>query len=143
MPIEQSSPFPGDEQIQRLIADHVAAWNMHDARAYSQTYAEDADFRSVRGIAAHGRNAIEEFHASRFDTLFRTSHLTASDVWTRVITPTIASVDVRWEMTGATGHDGKPIPFRSGLMNCVVTKTNGEWLITVGHNQEFAPPAKE
>jgi uncharacterized protein (TIGR02246 family) len=131
-----------DEQIKRLVSDFEGAWNKHDAHAFAETFAEDADFTNIVGAGAQGRPAIEQFHATRFETMFKQSHLVATDVHTRYITPSIASVDVHWEMTGAMMPDGKPIPLRSGLLNWLVTKQNGKWLITVMHNQELTPAKK-
>jgi uncharacterized protein (TIGR02246 family) len=130
---------PEGESIEELVSSFVSAWNQHDAHAFAETFAEDADFTNVHGIGAHGRSSVEQFHAPIFETLFKDSHLTATEVRTKLITPTIASVDVRWEMTGAADWDGTPIPRRIGLVNWLVTNHGGKWLITVMHNQELAP----
>jgi uncharacterized protein (TIGR02246 family) len=137
-----SSPsgHSGDEQIRHLISNFVAAWNEHDAHSFAETFEEDADFTNVIGMDAHGRHAIEEFHAPVFATIFNKSHLTTADARARFIVPDIASVDVRWEMTGATERNGTPIPLREGLLHCIVRKQNEKWLIAVMHNQEFTPP---
>jgi uncharacterized protein (TIGR02246 family) len=141
-PPADSSPETNDKLIQRLVSDFEEAWNKHDAHAFAETFAEDADFNNIFGVGDHGRHAIEQFHATRFQTMFKQSHQTATDIRTRYITPSIASVDIRWEMTGALAPDGTPIPLRSGLLNWLVTKQNGKWLITVMHNQELTPAKK-
>jgi uncharacterized protein (TIGR02246 family) len=90
-------------------------------------------------MSAHGRKAIEEFHAPIFATRFKDTHLTNTISKIRMLTPMIASVDVQWEMTGALDSDGSPIPLRKGLVNLVLSEHDGHWLITVMHNQEFTP----
>lgn len=125
--------------IRALVATFGDAWNRHDVHAFAAAFAEDADFTNVIGMGAHGRGAIEEFHAPMFSTRFKDTHLTATDMKIRMLSPTIASVDVHWEMTGALEVDGSTIPLRKGLLNLVVTEQSGRWLITVMHNQEFTP----
>ena len=137
MPLAQT---PKDEQaVRHLVAEFVDAWNQHDAHAFAETFAEDGDFTNVRGDSAHGRKAVEAFHAPMFATRFKNTHQTADDAKIRFLTPDIASVDIRWEMTGATDAEGTPIPIRKGLLNWVVTRHADRWLIVVMHNQDLTP----
>jgi uncharacterized protein (TIGR02246 family) len=133
---------PKDEQaIHHLVADFEDAWNQHDAHAFAENFAGDADFTNVRGDAAHGRKAVQDFHAPMFATKFKNTHQTADDVKIRFLNADIASVDIRWEMTGATDADGTPIPIRKGLLSWVVTRQHDDrWLILVMHNQDLTPP---
>lgn len=138
--VSAQTPSADDEKaIRTLVADFMGAWNKHDAHAFAQTFTEDADFTNVRGDSAHGRKAVEDFHAPIFAARFKNTHLTAEDVKLRVLSSDIASVDIRWEMTGAIETDGTPIPIRKGLLNWVVTRHGDRWLISVMHNQEFTP----
>jgi uncharacterized protein (TIGR02246 family) len=137
---QSTAPVQPDEKpIQQLVSAFLSAWNQHDAHAFAETFAEDADFTNIYGVGASGRTAIEKFHAAVFETIFKQSHQTTTDVRIRFITPDIASVDVHWEMTGSTARDGTPIPIRKGLLNWIVTNRGGRWLITVMHNQELTP----
>jgi uncharacterized protein (TIGR02246 family) len=134
------NPSANDEQaIRKLAAGFVDAWNKHDAHAFAENFAEDADFTNVRGDSAHGRKAVEDFHAPVFATRFKNTHQTADDIKIRFLSADIASADIRWEMTGALEIDGTPIPIRKGLLNWVVSSHGDRWLITVMHNQEFTP----
>ena len=130
---------PEEEGIKKLVDSFVDAWNQHDVHAFAATFAEDADFTNVVGAGAHGRAAVEEFHAPVFTTVFKNSHLTVNNVQIRFLTPDVASVDVHWEMTGAVGSDGIPIPLRQGLLNWIVTRQEGRWLILIMHNQNLPP----
>lgn len=125
-----------EAQIRRTLADFEAAWNAHDPQAFARAFAEDADFTNVRGVGAHGRAAIEAFHAPLFATRFRDSnqHLAASTI--RFVRPDVAAVDVRWTMTGARGPDGQAAAPRAGLLNLVMTPTGDRWLVTVMHNMD-------
>jgi uncharacterized protein (TIGR02246 family) len=123
--------------IRQVVADFMAAWNQHDAKAFSMVFAPDAEFTNVAGVSAAGREEIEKFHAPRFTTTFKNSHQTMSDTRVRLIRSDVAAVDVKWEMTGATDSAGNNIPLRKGLLNFVMTKASGKWLIVVMHNMNL------
>jgi len=123
--------------IRKVLADFVEAWNKHDAKAFSMVFAEDADFTNVRGASAHGRAEVEKFHAPLFATRFKDTNQKMTKTKIRFIKPDVAAVDPWWEMTGAKGPEGQDIPLRKGLLNFVMTKEGGKWLITVMHNMEL------
>ncbi|HUD12115.1 MAG TPA: SgcJ/EcaC family oxidoreductase [Terracidiphilus sp.] len=134
-----------DEQaIHGVMDGFMDAWNHHDARAWTALFAEDADFTNVHGVGASGRSDIEEFHARVFAAQFKNSHQKYTGIKTRFIRPDVAAVDVHWEMMGATDPAGNPVPLRQGLLNFVMTKSEGKWQIVVMHNMNLdAPPAAE
>jgi uncharacterized protein (TIGR02246 family) len=127
-----------EKGIKLVLTGFVEAWNNHDAKAFSMVFAEDADFTNVRGMSAHGRTEVEKFHAPRFATNFKGSNQKMTEIKIRFITPDVAAVDARWEMTGAKGPDGQDIPLRKGLLNFIMTRsTSGQWLIIVMHNMDL------
>lgn len=127
-------------KIRQLLDGFVEAWNRHDARAFSMVFAEDADFTNVRGMSAHGRAAIEAFHAPHFATRFRDSHQRITEFRVRFLKADVAAADASWEMTGARTADGAQRPLRTGLLNLVLGRENGDWLIVVMHNMELPAP---
>lgn len=129
-----------EDGISRVLSDFEAAWNVHDPKAFSMAFAEDADFTNVRGKGVTGRAAVEKFHTEPFATYFSHSRLKINETKIRFIKPDVAAVDARWEMTGAVGPDGKEIPLRLGLLNFVMTEANGAWFITVMHNMDLPVP---
>ncbi len=122
------------------------AWNTHDAHAFALTFTDDADFTNVVGAHAQGRANVEAFHAPVFAGIFKDSHQTGRIRSIRFLKPDLAAVDIDWEMTGAKSPDGKPRPYRRGLLNWVMAKqADGSWLILVMHNTEltdYPAPAK-
>lgn len=136
---ESTSSNRGQDEkgIKQVLTGFVEAWNHHDAKAFSMVFAEDADFTSVRGMSAHGRTEVENLHASIFAKNFKDTHQTMTDTKIRFITPDVAAVDARWEMTGAKGPDGQDIPLRKGLLNFIMTRSSDQWLITVMHNMDL------
>ncbi len=130
-------PEPDEKGIKQVLAGFVEAWNLHNAKAFSMVFAEDADFTNVRGMSVHGRTEVEKVHAPRFATNFKDSNQKMTEIKIRFIKPDVAAVDARWEMTGAKGPDGQETPLKKGLLNFITTRTNGQWLITVMHNMDL------
>jgi uncharacterized protein (TIGR02246 family) len=93
-------------------------------------------------MRAHGREAIEAFHAPVFATMFSKSHLTVTQTRVRFLSPEIAAVDVHWSMSGAMEPAGNAWPDRSGLMNLSLSSTPGAWSIVAMHNMDL-PPASQ
>jgi uncharacterized protein (TIGR02246 family) len=138
---------PGTEvdqkAIQGLLDRFTDAWNRHDAHAFAEVFAEDADFTNWRGEGATGRSKIEEFHAPMFATIFRNSHQAYTSIKIRFIRAEVAAVDVHWEMTGVLDAQGNSRPDRRGLVNLVMAKDAGRWRIVVMHNLDLTalPPS--
>ena len=132
-------PQTDDEAaIMKTLGDFVAAWNKHDAKAFSMVFAEDADFTNVRGTSATGRAEIEKFHAPLFATRFKNTDQKMTKTKVRFIKSDVAAVDAWWEMTGAIGPDGQVVPVRKGLLSLVMTKEDGKWFIKVMHNMDLS-----
>ena len=128
----------GEQGVASMVDALVKAWNVHDPRAFAACFAADADFTNVFGMAAKGRDAVEQFHAPIFETMFRESRLSATDTRTRFLRNEIAAVDVRWEMTGARDPMGKEWPKRKGLMSLIAMQDGSRWSIAVMHNMDIA-----
>ena len=126
-----------EKGIKQVLTAFVEAWNHHDAKAFSMVFAEDADFTNVRGMSAHGRAEVEKFHAPRFATNFKDSNQKITEIKIRFITPDVAAVDARWEMTGARRVEGQEVRLRKGLLNFIMTRSDSQWLIKVMHNMEL------
>jgi uncharacterized protein (TIGR02246 family) len=128
------------QAIEDLVRALEAAWNRHDAHAFAEAFAEDAEFTNVFGMVQQGRAGIEAAHAPIFKTMFKDSHLAVIDTRVRLIRPDVAAVDVKWAMTGARDPHGNPWPERTGLLNWIVTRHGERWLIDVSHNMDLPSP---
>lgn len=126
-----------EQTIKQVIYNIEEAWNKHDAKAFSLLFAEDADFTNVFGQKAHGRAAIEQFHAPMFQTIFKASRFTPTETSVRLINENLAAVDVTWEMSGATDPQGNPWANRKGLINLVMKKEGEIWSILIMHNMDL------
>jgi uncharacterized protein (TIGR02246 family) len=128
------------QAIDEIVSTITAAWNRRDVAGFGAVFAEDAEFTNVFGMVQRGRPEIEALHAPLFKTIFKDSVLTATETKVRMIRPDVAAVDVRWRMTGARNPVGEPWPEREGILNWVVTRHGGRWLIDVSHNMDLPPP---
>lgn len=133
-----------EAEIQRIIEQLDVAWNSHDAKAYADLFAVDADFTNVRGMQAQGREGVEAFMAPLFDTMFSDSEQRLLKSRARVLSDVLAAVDCWWTMDGARTLDGYPRPTRYGLTNLLMRKDPEGWRILVWHNMELVgPPPKD
>ena len=123
--------------IKQCVAAWEDAWNRHDAHATAMAFVEDGDFSNTTGVPSHGWKALEEHYNTIFTTFLKDAHRTDTVKSIRFLTPDIASVDVDWQMTGAKTPDGKDAPPRKGLLTWIVTKHNGQWMITIYHESAF------
>jgi uncharacterized protein (TIGR02246 family) len=123
--------------IKQCVAAWEDAWNRHDAHATAMAYVEDGDFSSTTGIPSHGWKELEAHYSEIFTTFLKDAHRTDTVKSIRFLGPEIASVDIDWQMTGARTRDGKDAPNRKGLLTWIVTKHNGQWMITIYHESAF------
>ena len=139
----QSNMADDTAAIKQSVAAFTEAWNRHDPHAVAMLYVPDGDFSSTQGLTSHGSKELEDHYVSIFGTFLKNAHRTDVVKSVRFLTPSIASVDIDWQMTGAKTPDGSDIPLRKGLLDWVMTKQNGQWMITIYHESLFtAPPAK-
>ena len=123
--------------IKQCVAAWEDAWNRHDAHATAMQYVEDGDFSNTLGVPSHGRKELEDHYTSIFTTFLKNAHRTDTVKSIRFLTPEIASVDIDWQMTGAKTRDGQDVAIRKGLLNWIVTRHGGQWMITIYHESAF------
>jgi uncharacterized protein (TIGR02246 family) len=63
------------QEIQDVVDDLEAAWNLADARRFAAPFAPDADFINIRGEHHQGRSAIEQGHRHLFETVYQGSRV--------------------------------------------------------------------
>ena len=124
--------------IRALAAQQEAAWNHHDAKAYSDLFTTDCDVVNVLGEWWNGRAEVERKLTSAYASTFKDSVLTFTDVQTRWLTPQLAIAHMRWTMTGAAMPAGRPQP-KQGIQILVVRKQTGQWLIDAFQNTNALP----
>lgn len=140
----QTKPSEADDAgIKQTIAAYTAAFNRHDGKAQAMTYTEDADLTNTRGMSYHGRKEIEARFTFNFSGRYKDAHRTDTITKIWMLTPEIALIQARFEMTGAKAEDGSVIPVRKGLIDPIMRKQpDGRWLISIFHEAEFQAQPK-
>jgi len=126
--------------IRQLETAQEAAWNAHDAHAYAQLFAADADTVNVLGWWWKSRAELEKQLGDAFAFVFAHSKLHIDDVAIRPLGDDIAVVHVTWSMTGAikpTASAGAAPEL--GIQTQVVRRTGSTWLIEAFHNTNSLP----
>jgi uncharacterized protein (TIGR02246 family) len=120
--------------IKQCVAAFADTWNSHDAHGVAMHYVEDGDFSSIKGEASHGRKELEDHYTTIFSTFLKNAHTTDTVRSIRFLAPDLASVDIDWLVTDPNAPGGV---LRKGLLTWIVTKRNGQWVITIYHEQSF------
>jgi uncharacterized protein (TIGR02246 family) len=120
--------------IKQSVAAFADSWNTHDGHAVASHYLEDGDFTSIKGEASHGRKELEDHYTTVFGTFLKNAHTTDTVKSIRFLGPDTASVDIGWLVTDPNAPGGV---LRKGLLNWVVTKRNGQWMIMIYHETAF------
>ena len=120
--------------IKQAVAAFADTWNTHDAHGVAMHYVEDGDFTSIKGEPSHGRKELEDHYATVFGTFLKNAHTTDTVKSIRFLGPDTASVDIDWLVTEPNAPGGV---LRKGLLNWIVTKRNGQWMILIYHETAF------
>jgi len=130
-----------DEELVRAVGVRaVDAWNAHDMRAFARLFRDDAEFVNVYGMWWTGRERIQAEHEATHATVFRLSRLSAAETRVKFWSPNVASLHMRWDLTGLALPNGHALPDRKGVLVYVLVKDGGEWRIAVGQNTDIASP---
>jgi uncharacterized protein (TIGR02246 family) len=128
-----------DTAIRVVLQKYENAWNAHDPQAFSQIFTPDAEFTNVRGVESTGPTGIAKAHTPLFAGMFKNCHQQTTRVRIRYLSPNIASVEVRWHMTGALDYLGQPRPPADGIRAIIMIERGGLWRIIEFHNMELPP----
>ncbi len=120
--------------IKKVVTDFETVFNQKDPKATAMFWAADGDNINYLGTLLHGRQEIEKYFQTIFIQYYQTAQNKLFEPSIRFLNADIAAVDVKWEMTGATSPDGKPLPTFKGIMVWTMTKENGNWYIKIMHN---------
>lgn len=128
-----------EDAIRAIGARAVEAWNAHDMKAFAALFREDAEFVSVHGRWWRGRGRIRAEHEATHATIFRRSHLSATEMHVKLLRRDVASLHMLWHLTGLVQPNGQALPDRRGVLVCFLAKDAGEWRIAVGQNTDIVP----
>ncbi|MEZ2350377.1 SgcJ/EcaC family oxidoreductase [Caballeronia sp. RCC_10] len=135
-----------ESAINSVVSEMTRGFNSHDAEAATRMYTDDADFVSVRGDVAKGREAIKKELAAILSTRARNASLDTRAVAIRFIRPDVALVHVTNELRGLVNSDGQTLPAHQELSLRVFVKESGVWRVAAFQNtltRPFEPRSME
>ena len=129
-----------EDAIRTFEAQQETSWNAHDAKAYTDCFAADADLVNVLGWWWKSRAEALEKLTGAFSTVFSKTHLHFDSVSIRLLSSEIAVAHVVWSMTGALSPDGSGsnIP-QKGIQTQVLQKRDSGWTIVSFQNTNAVP----
>lgn len=136
---------PAEPAIRKALEQQAQAWNQHDAKAWSASFADDADFVNILGMLFQGRQEIERRHADLFGSIFARSQVVVTTRKVRPIGKTAAVAETDYELRGydrlppgirPTDPDGT---LRTRLKYVWELKPEG-WRIVSAQNTAVLPP---
>jgi uncharacterized protein (TIGR02246 family) len=118
----ESAKPAGAEAVQNVLKSLEAAWNAHDARAYTDNYWHSADLTVFDdGQVSKGWDAVFAANVKNFKD--NPSTLTISQVQAQLVGTSTAYATGAWQVAGA---DGKP---QQGLFTLILRKFGNAWKI--------------
>lgn len=127
-----------EADIRKVEVAQQESWNSHDIKAYAALFTEKADVVNVLGWWWKDRAELEAKLSRAHGFVFKKSTLTIGEVDVKFLTPGIAVVHARWQMTGAMSPDGSHTP-EIGIQTQVLQKLDGKWLIAAFQNTDSVP----
>ena len=138
--LQQAKAADGDTAgVKAVIDEYMGAFNKHDPHAVAALFTEDGDFTNGRQVTAHTRRTIDEHLVPVYGGVLKNSHRTYSLRSIRFVTPDVAVAATDYELSGTMSPKGDELPPRKGMLQWVITKKNGQWLIDVLNESELPP----
>ena len=125
-----------EAEVRALVVEMTARWNRKDAGAFSELFADDADFTDVIGQTAHGKKGIATQHEFPFTRNMRQATLASESLSVRSLGPEVAVALLKWTTTNNLGLDGGPVSDRRGTMQIVCRREASRWAIVSVLNQD-------
>ncbi len=136
----EPTPQSADEQsVREIETAWDDAWNRHDADALAELLVEDVDFINVTGAWFKSRAEFRERMAQTHQGVFKDSKRQTLETSVRFLSPDIAIIHARWEMSGLRNSDGSARDPWQGIITRVVMKRSGNWSVVAAHNIDLAP----
>ena len=122
---------PDEQSLRDIVAQLETAWNNGDSIAWTEPFAEDADFIHVLGGHFTGTPAIEQGHRAIFDTIYKGSTLKLEVEKIRFIGETVAIVFLFTTLKAV--QPGLP-PQMNARPTLIAERKNGSWKIVTFQN---------
>jgi uncharacterized protein (TIGR02246 family) len=94
----------------------------------------------VAGMWWKGRAMIQTMHERSHATRFKDTTLVETSTTVRTVSPDVAVLHIKWELSGERDAEGKPAPIRHGIMQVVAVRQAEGWRILAAQNTNAMPP---
>lgn len=118
--------LPAPDALTRVFAQ---AFSSRDTAALAALFAEDADFLSLTGIWAEGREAIERLLASELAGAFIRTKLVTGRVKSRRVGPNAVQVMQRFVLSGIQNADGSDAGRVGAILTALLVRGFEGWEI--------------
>ena len=105
------------------------AWSTRDARAIAALFAEDADFLTLTGAWAEGRDAIAETLSGELLGAFARARLVTGRGKRRSLAAGAAQVMQRYVLSGIVGADGRDAGRIGAILFATLIECDGGWQV--------------
>ena len=140
--ISASPANPDEQAIRGVVAEYGAAWNRHDMDAMANSSPTmPIGSTSSAGIGPARRRSLPVTRRS-IARFFQKTAIELVAVEIRAIAPEVATALVLLKVGASTPPDGVRRPESEDRLSLVLTKRDGRWRITHGHNTVIDPGAK-
>ena len=121
-----------EKAIHDIVRKLENAWNASDSKGWASLFAEDATFIHIYGGQLDGRAAIEGAHRAIFDTIYKSSRMSAEIRNIRWLRPDVAVMWIRGLVVTSQGNDVDTRP------TLVLVKEHGKWQIVAFQNTRIS-----
>jgi uncharacterized protein (TIGR02246 family) len=129
--------------IHRILEDETNAWNVGDAKAYSQYFAVDGTFTNVLGLFYTGHQNFLLRHEQIFKGVFACTKFKQEVVSVKFVNPYVAIVETLTSISGFS-EAGPPKGTTLDENGCLLTrllqvmiKNGDDWKIAAYHNVDI------
>lgn len=117
-----------------------AAWNAHDAGAYTAALAADAEIVTSLGWHWTGQAEAARNLGEGFKFIYARAHLRLADVHVRMLTSELASVILKWSIDGArTITGGTDAGTQDGIETQLLQRHGESWLVITQQDTVATP----
>jgi uncharacterized protein (TIGR02246 family) len=125
--------------IRKSVADFVAAWNRHDAKALAGTFSDDAHLINPFGRVAKGHAELVKLFTDEHSAVMRTTTFSVGQIEVRLLAPDVAFSEYSAEVSGMLDPAGTAMPALKIRVVVVYQKKNGKWWPTLARPYAFLP----
>jgi uncharacterized protein (TIGR02246 family) len=133
---------PNDQVAAEIVADIAkrfeAGWNANDGVAYVEPLTDDADYITIQGLHASGRQALAEGINALYATVYKGSVISIEATKVRVLAPGTIMAQLQHNLTLDPAVVDGPTDIVTLASVVVTEQADGGWRVAALHNTVVA-----